>query len=142
MDGTLEVVTEHTQDARVGYMAPLKAYRLQKLKNNLQVLRPSLLKKDYLERTKEIQALERNEDLDNWMTEYKKIKIKVIGEKVIDPPKKQLKYFHDQHEHISIGVALEEPDHVKGVTIKNLADLPGTPEKSDHPKSPNGSIGK
>ena len=61
------------------------------------------------------------------MTEYKKLKKKLLGEKVLDAPKKHINYYNEI-ERVSIGVALESPDDIQGIT---LADLPGTPEHAN-----------
>ena len=53
-DGSAEVVTEPTQEQRLGYQKTLQAYRISKLKRLVASKRADLLKKVYQERTKEI----------------------------------------------------------------------------------------
>ena len=81
-------------------MKILQEYRLRKLKTALSTIRNDLLKRDFLERTKEIQALEQlsvsqslsagsqKENREKWMQAYKKLKIKLTGAKVIETPVK------------------------------------------------------
>lgn len=55
-----------------------------------------------------------------WKLSYKKLKVKIRGEKVVEPPKKQLKYHYSSasEESKSIGVVLDDT-----VTTKTNNDL-------------------
>ena len=74
---------------------------MRKLKTALSNIRNDLLKKDFQERSKEIQALEElgrhstHQDHAAWMEAYKKLKIKLTGKKIIDTPVKQVKYYFE-----------------------------------------------
>lgn len=48
-----------------------------------------LLKRDFELRSKEISALEQNASAEDWIESYKKLKIKVIGEKLPDQAKQK-----------------------------------------------------
>ena len=55
----------------------MQEYRIRKLKLILNGLRTDLLKRDYEEKSKEIQALEHTVDHSNWMENYRKLKLKL-----------------------------------------------------------------
>ena len=94
-DGEFELVVDPTPEQRQDYTKPLQDYRLRKLKTALSNIRNNLLKKDFQERSKEIQALEEgSHDHAVWMEAYKKLKIKLTGQKIVDTPVKQVKYYN------------------------------------------------
>ena len=72
-----------TQEDRKNYVKTLHEYRVHKLKNWLNNQRHELLKKDFDQRTKEIQALEQDAVAENWTDNYKKLKVKLVGEKIV-----------------------------------------------------------
>ena len=78
--GKVEINKNITPQLRLKYTKTLQDYRVQKLKLILHSQRKDLLKKDYSEKTKEIQELAHSGedgtiDLATWMETYKKLKL-------------------------------------------------------------------
>ena len=87
-DNELEIVRDLPIEARIDYARPLKEQRIQKLKKHLLSLRSTILKKDFTERNLELQTLEQSTeiDLDAWKQAYRKAKVKIKGEKIVESP--------------------------------------------------------
>lgn len=95
-------------------MKILKEYRLRKLKTALNNIRTSILKKDFTERSKEIAALEQSVDRDDWTDSYKKLKIKLLGQKLIESPVKPVvKYYFE-----SAGGSPQQQQHLNSSPTK------------------------
>ena len=85
------------------YAKAVREHRLRKLRQvlNSQRERNVLLKRDYDARIKDITALEASASDDNWLESFKKLKVKIKGEKVVEQPK-QIQYYNSS----TVGVQL------------------------------------
>ena len=107
-----------TQEDKKNYVKTLHEYRVHKLKTWLNNQRRELLKKDFDQRTKEIQALEQDAVAENWTDNYKKLKVKLVGEKIVATQKKEIKYHYssDELEESLLREKMEDKDLVdKGI---------------------------
>ena len=95
-DGKFVIETEVSAETKASYAKQVREYRVRKLRQALNLHRNELLKKDFDQRNQEITALEQNAQAADWLESYKKLKIKLKGEKVIESPPqvKQVQYYN------------------------------------------------
>ena len=89
-EGHVQIETEVSDEMKAGYSKGVREYRVRKLRQTLNLQRNVLLKKDFDLRGQEITILELNAADPNWLESYKKLKIKLKGEKLVDSPPKQV----------------------------------------------------
>lgn len=89
-DGSVVLMKDPTQEDRKKYLKALHKHRMRKLKTWLNSQRLELHSKVLEQRTKEIQALEQDMGAENWMDNYKKLKVKLVGEKIVVTPFKNV----------------------------------------------------
>ena len=91
-DGNVQIEEEVTPKAQNEYAKAVREHKLGKLRQFLNSQRNVLLKRDFEARSKDIANLESSAAEDNWLESYKKLKVKMKGEK--DPPKLPVQYYN------------------------------------------------